>query len=140
MAEIPLCSDSSSAGRLSSLICDCPTYAKDIAPCVCGAASDGSQTLGIDCANKGLDDSAMEKIIKNIPATTPLSALNLQNNSLTRIPANLPQFTQLQTLIVSKNNVTAVNENEVTLTANVTNLDLSNNQITKIEAKSLPGE
>ena len=129
-----------STSTLTSLICNCPTYAVDIAPCICGAVSDGSSTLGIDCANKGLGDADMETIVKNIPATTPLSALNLQNNSLTRIPANLPQFTQLKNFIVSQNNISAVNENDVTLTANVTNLDLSSNKITKIAAKSLPGE
>ena len=133
-----MCTDNSSTGRLSSLICDCPTYAVEIAPCVCGAASDGSSTLGIDCANKGLDDSAMEAIVKNIPATTPVSVLNLGNNTLTRIPANLLQYTQLQTLIVSKNKITALGANQVALVADVTNLDFSNNQITKIEAKSLP--
>ena len=82
----------------------------------------------------------METIVKNIPATTPLSALNLQNSSLTRIPANLPQFTQLKNLIVSQNNITALGANQVALVANVTYLDFSGNQIAKIEAGSLPGE
>ena len=77
--------------------------------------------------------------MKNIPATTPVAILNLHNNSLTHVPANLPQFTQLQTLIVASNKITAVNANDVTLVANVTFLDFSNNQISVIEAGSLPG-
>ena len=81
----------------------------------------------------------METIVNNIPATTPLSVLNLGNNSLTHIPANLPQFTQLKSLIVSKNNISALDANQVALVADVTFLDFSANQITKIEASSLPG-
>ena len=82
----------------------------------------------------------MEAIIKNLPATTPVAQLNLRNNTLTKIPANLPQYTQLKNLIVSQNDITSVKANEVALTANVTNLDLSYNQISKIEAGTLPGK
>ena len=82
----------------------------------------------------------MEAIVKNLPATTPVVQLNLRNNTLTKIPANLPQYTQLKNLIVSQNDITSVKANEVALTANVTNLDLSYNQISKIAAGSLPGK
>ena len=82
----------------------------------------------------------METIIKNIPATTPVAVLNLGNNTLTKLPANLPQYTQLQTLIASSNGITAVNENEAALTADVTNLDFSNNQISLIALAALPGK
>ena len=82
----------------------------------------------------------MKRIVSNMPATTPVAILNLQNNALTKIPANLPQYTQLKNLIVSQNDITSVKANEVALTANVTNLDLSYNQISKIEAGSLPGK
>ena len=77
--------------------------------------------------------------MKNIPATTPMTVFNLGNNLLTRIPANLPQYTQLHTLIISMNKISAVNANEVTLLADVKNLDLSSNKITQIAAASLPG-
>jgi Leucine-rich repeat (LRR) protein len=82
----------------------------------------------------------MEAIVNNIPATTPVAVLNLGNNTLTRIPANLPQYKQLQTLIISKNQITSVGANQLTLPANVTLLDLSSNQITKIETNSFPGK
>ena len=82
----------------------------------------------------------MERIVNNMPATTPVAILNLNNNTLTKIPANLPKYTQLKNLLVSQNNITSVKANEVALTANVSYLDLSSNQISIIEAGSLPGK
>ena len=133
------CSDSAATpfSSLFAINCKCPVA--PILPCTCLPTNGDNTTLTIDCSSQGLDDSAMEAIVKNIPATTPMTVFNLDNNLLTRIPANLPQYTQLHTLIISMNKISAVNANEVTLLADVKNLDLSSNKITQIAAASLPG-
>ena len=109
-----------------------------ILPCTCLPTSGDNTTLSIDCASQGLDDSKMEAIIKNLPATTPVAILNLQNNALAKIPANLPQYKQLVSLNLSSNAIAVVNAGDLTVAAFVTSLDISSNAITAISANSLP--
>ena len=80
----------------------------------------------------------MKRIVSNMPATTPVAILNLQNNALTKIPANLPQYTQLVSLNMSSNAITVVNGGDLTVAAFVTSLDMSSNAIATISANSLP--
>ena len=121
---------------LAPIECQCPLAT--ILPCTCQATDGHNTTLTIDCSSQGLDDADMETIVKNIPATTPVAILNLQNNSLTHIPANLPQYTQLVSLNMSSNAITVVNAGDLTVAAFVTSLDLSSNAIAAISANSLP--
>ena len=125
---------------LSAINCQCPTVS--IAPCICVPTTTNSlnTTLTVSCADQGLGDSDMTKIVGNIPATTPLDILIMSKNTLTKIPDSLPQYTQLTTLSVASNAITSVATGQVALTANVVLLDFSSNQISTIAAGSLPGE
>jgi len=81
----------------------------------------------------------MATIINNIPASTPVVSLLLNNNQLTRVPPGLTKFTQMETLSLADNQISSIAAGDLSLTSNFFNtLDLSNNAIASIEENSLP--
>ena len=116
------CSDGTPiyTSTLTPLICKCPTYATDIAPCVCGATSGSNTTSTITCASQSLDDGRMAAVIAKIDSTTPLDTFNLNNNKLMKIPDKLAQYNQLASVKLANNSITSIGSNDLsTLTANV---------------------
>ena len=129
-----------STSTLTSLICKCPTYAVDIAPCVCGATRDSSTTLTVSCAAQNLNDSAMAAVIVKIDPTTPLDTFLLNNNRLLSVPAGLDRYKQLANVNLANNSITAIGSTDLsTLTASVQLIDLSSNRITAIADGCFPG-
>jgi Leucine-rich repeat (LRR) protein len=134
------CNDESSTPftSLTALNCQCPSAS--ILPCSCQpTAGISNSSLTIDCSNQGLEDNAMNAIVDNIPATTPVDTMDLSWNKLTQIPTGLPQYKTLAILNISSNLIEAVNEGELSLNGSVVKLDISFNVITKISPNSLPG-
>ena len=140
----PLCNDGSTVDNFLNLtvICKCPAYSTYIAPCVCGPTknSEGvSSTLTISCAAQSLGDSALSDIFKNVSSTSPVDTMNLSGNQLTKIPSGLPQYETLVSVTVANNSITSVGSTDLSLSGNVTLIDLSYNQISVIAPGSLPG-
>ena len=143
------CSDGTiiSTTNLTPIICKCPTYALDIAPCLCVPTTDKSSgttvTLKCDPSINGdsrinIDDVTMAGVIGNVSASTPLDTINLSSNQLTQVPASLTQYTQLVSVSLASNNITFVDVNQLNLTASVQLIDLSSNQITNVAAGVFP--
>jgi len=133
------CGDSASTPftSLTALNCQCPV--PSIASCTCQPSAGKTTTLTISCANQGLDDTAIETVITNTEANSPVDTFDLSGNQLTIVPKNLPQYTKLVSVSLANNSITSVGSTDLSLTANVTLIDLSNNQISSIAAGSLPG-
>jgi Leucine-rich repeat (LRR) protein len=132
-----------SASTLTPLVCQCPTYAADIAPCVCGATSGSTKTLTTSCANGGLDATDMTSIFDKIQNTTQLlvDTINLNANKLVKVPTTLLQkYPNVTSLSIASNQITAISANYLNLTANIVLIDLSNNSISGVASGAFPSK
>ena len=128
---------------LTATICACPP-AVDIGPCECALMSDSTSSkpnpLKITCTGKSLNDSTMASIIKKIlPSLYAVYAFDLSQNNLTVVPSGLDLFSLLNYLSLASNQIAAINSGDVGLTAAVSFLDFSANQITTVAPNALPG-
>lgn len=80
----------------------------------------------------------MASLIKNIYWAS-VDTMVLDGNMLTKVPSGLVNFTQLSTLSMAYNQITSILSNDLTLSAELISLDLSNNTISDIETGALPG-
>ena len=80
----------------------------------------------------------MASLIKNIYWSS-VDTMVLDGNMLTKVPSGLVNFTQLSTLSMAYNQITSILSNDLTLSAELISLDLSNNTISDIETGALPG-
>ena len=134
------CSDSAATPfpSLTALNCQCPELS--IAPCTCQPSEGSSTSLTISCANLGKDNAAIETVVANTPATTPVDTFDLSGNILTSISADLPQYKTLIRVSFANNSITSIGSTDLSLTGNVLLIDVSYNQISNIAAGSLPGK
>ena len=124
-----------STSTLTPLVCNCPTYASDIAPCVCGATRDSSTTLTLSCANGGLDGSSLANVFSNVSAATRqlVDTINLDFNRLVQVPASaLKQYPNFKSLSIASNQITAIGADDLNLPATFVLVDLSNNNISSV--------
>jgi hypothetical protein len=98
-------------------------------------------TVSINCTGALLGDDGMATVLSRVPVTTQLAGVVLSNNNLTFVPTRLSQLQQLVIAVLSRNNITAVKKGDLAFASPKANtIDLSDNQITSIEAGSLPSE
>ena len=120
---------------LTPLICKCPQFDYDIAPCFCRVTPplSTSTTLTITCDPLNVvDDTRMAAIITKTPATTPIDTLILKVNNLTQVPANLNQYTQLTYLSLAHNSISSIAVTGTIFPAVLSTLDVNSNQLTQV--------
>ena len=140
----PTCDDAAKTPFLTAinpLLCKCPAPSL-ISPCLCSLTTPTGSTLTISCLGTSLNDTRAAAIVNNLDSTLPIDTIDLSVNNVTKIPEGISKFQSLADLRVNNNSLTAIGSADGLnlLKANVTNLDLSNNLIERIDNASFPSK
>ena len=119
----------------------------DFSPCTC-SGSGGS--LAINCKDKKstpITDDNVATAIAKIPTDTLIPTIDFRSATvgakakLTKIPPGLNNLTSVGKIYLSTNQITVIKTGELAVNSTIlTQLELSENQITAIEDNSLPGK
>ena len=92
----------------------CPTNTESFEPCRCVPVNDG---LSLDCDAKGLDDTAMSRVLTNFNPNqnSPLVVLFASKNLLTIAPAEISRFPSLYSIVLNGNKIKALPSNAFNL-------------------------
>lgn len=110
-----------------------------IAPCLCVTYQTGRMT--VLCDDKQLGDEEIDRVLGVfLSQHKPLSTLMLRNNSLTRVPRRIRCLSQsVTTIYLDRNLIEEVKEGSFNFIETLQVLDLSNNQIKKMEEGAIRG-
>ena len=133
------CADNTPLTSLTVATCVCPS-ATLLDTCTCAASTQYPGTVDINCARKRVGNDRMTSIISNLPATTPIGILNLNDNELALVPPGMAKFMTIAELNLAANQISLVNNGALSVNSStLMKLNLSNNtQLATIGNSSLP--
>ena len=135
--------DNSPFASYTPVLCQCPTYKADIAPCTCALSAGSTTTLTLACANQKKTDDDIAHVVSMFTPGAVVDTVDLSVNALTKVPQGLAStFPQLAYLYMANNSVTAIKAGDLPRLSSIKTylLDFSNNQITAVQDGALPCE